>query len=244
MKAFLIALQFLSRIHLASQSVWKDEDFGRSVLCFPLVGLVLGLFLYAAYFLISFRFDGLMRAVLVVAFWFFLTGGLHADGFMDTADGLLSGRSREKMLDILKDSRVGSMGVIAFVFLVLLKIAFLSVIPENMAFPALVGIPAAARFSTLISIFQFPYAREQGLGKAFVEYARPHTTVKAFIWALVPVFICGPWYLAILGGAMLVTLWADVQIQKKLGGVTGDTYGAVLELTEMILLGAMAVGFK
>lgn len=243
MKAFLIALQFLSRIHLASQTVWKDEDFGRAVIFFPLVGLVIGLLLYAAYVLLSLRFTGLVRAVLVAAFWFFLTGGLHADGFMDTADGLFSGRSREKMLEILKDSRVGSMGVIAFVFLVLLKVSFLSVLPEKMALTALLGIPAAARFSTLISIFQFPYARKQGLGRAFVEYARPHTLPKGFLVALLPAVICGPWYLLLLGTAMLLTLWADVHIARKLGGVTGDTYGAVLELTEMLLLGLMAAAF-
>ena len=81
---------------------------------------------------------------------------------MDTADGLFSGRSRERMLEILKDSRVGAGGVTAFVFLVLLKVAFLSQLAPEAALPALVGIPAAARFGTLISIFQFPYAASRG----------------------------------------------------------------------------------
>ena len=85
MKAFLIALQFLSRIHLASQSVWRDEDFGRSVLFFPFVGLIIGLLLAALYWASSFLFDAFGRSALVVAFWFYLTGGLHADGYMDTA---------------------------------------------------------------------------------------------------------------------------------------------------------------
>ena len=97
MKAFLIALQFLSRIHLASQSVWRDEDFGRSVLFFPLVGFIIGLLLAALYGASSFLFDAFGRSALVVAFWFYLTGGLHADGYMDTADGLFSGRSRERI---------------------------------------------------------------------------------------------------------------------------------------------------
>ena len=75
----------------------------------------------------------------VVAFWFYLTGGLHADGYMDTADGLFSGRSRERMLEILKDSRVGAGGVTAFVFLVLLKVAFLSQLTPDAALPASSG---------------------------------------------------------------------------------------------------------
>ena len=99
MKAFLIALQFLSRIHLASQDVWTDEDFGRSVLFFPVVGLVIGLLLAALYTVLSFVFEPFGRAVLVVAFWFYVTGGLHADGYLDTADGLFSDRSRERMLE-------------------------------------------------------------------------------------------------------------------------------------------------
>ena len=150
----------------------------------------------------------------------------------------------ERMLEILKDSRVGAGGVTAFVFLVLLKVAFLSQLAPEAALPALVGIPAAARFGTLISIFQFPYAREQGLGRAFVTYAPAHTVEKALVLALVPVFFCGPFYLALLGAAMLLSLWANSRISRKLGGVTGDTYGAVLEGSEMALLLMTAVGSK
>lgn len=244
MKAFLIALQFLSRIHLASQEVWKDEDFGRSVIFFPLVGLIIGLLLAALYSAASFFLDSFGRAVLVVAFWFYLTGGLHADGYMDTADGLFSGRSRERMLEILKDSRVGSGGVMAFVFLVLLKITFLSQLAPNAAVFSLIAIPAAVRFGVLISIFQFPYARETGLGKAFVTYGPPYTTAKAFLLALVPVFLCGPFYLALLGAAMVLSLWANSRISRKLGGVTGDTYGAVIEGSEMVLLLLVVISSK
>ena len=143
-----------------------------------------------------------------------------------------------------REGRVGAGGVTAFVFLVLLKVAFLSQLAPEAALPALVGIPAAARFGTLISIFQFPYAREQGLGRAFVTYAPAHTVEKALVLALVPVFFCGPFYLALLGAAMLLSLWANSRISRKLGGVTGDTYGAVLEGSEMALLLMTAVGSK
>ncbi len=122
--------------------------------------------------------------------------------------------------------------------------AFLSQLTPDAALPALIGIPAAARFGTLISIFQFPYARQQGLGKAFVTYAPAHTVAKAFVLALVPAFLCGPFYLGLLGAAMLLSLWANFHISRKLGGVTGDTYGAVLEGSEMALLLVTAVGSR
>ena len=134
--------------------------------------------------------------------------------------------------------------VLFLFFLVLLKVAFLSQLAPEAALPALVGIPAAARCGTLISIFQFPYAREQGLGRAFVTYAPAHTVEKALVLALVPVFFCGPFYLALLGAAMLLSLWANSRISRKLGGVTGDKYGAVLEGSEMALLLMTAVGSK
>lgn len=102
MTSFLIAFQFLSRIQLAKQTVWTNEDFGKSVIWFPLIGTIIGIFLAAVYVAASYLFAPLYTAVIVVAAWLYITGGLHADGYMDTADGILSGRSRERMLEILK----------------------------------------------------------------------------------------------------------------------------------------------
>lgn len=240
MTRFLIALQFLSRIHLAKQTVWTNEAFGGSLCYFPLVGTVIGAILCQLWWLFSFAFSGLYLAVCIVAAWFLLTGGLHADGFMDTADGLFSGRSRERMLEILKDSRVGANGVMAFFLLAILKICFLANVNGPLAYVVLLGVPAAARYGTLISVLEFPYAREEGLGKAFALYAPAHTLFWGFLAALVPV-LAGTWYyLILLGAAMLTSLAANTYITRHLGGVTGDTYGAVTELTELVLLGMSA----
>lgn len=241
MKAFLIALQFLSRIHLVTQTVWTNEDFGRSVVFFPVVGMLIGIFLSVVYVVSGCMFLPPYCAVFVVIAWLFITGGLHADGLMDTADGIFSGRTRERMLEILKDSCVGSNGVIAFFMVASLKICFLANMPMHMAVPTLLGVPAAARFGALISIFLFPYAREQGLGRAFVDYALPHTVEKAFLLALLPLFWCGFMYLVVLGAAIVISLVVNARIVQLLGGVTGDTYGAVIEVSEMVLLGISCV---
>lgn len=237
MKSFFIALQFLSRIQLVKQTVWTNEDFGRAVLFFPLVGWIIGILLAVIYAGCSYIFEEPYRSLLVVLSWFFITGGLHADGFMDTADGVFSGRSRERMLEILKDSCVGANGVMAFFVLASLKICFLAHCSADMALAALTGIPAAARFGTLISIFQFPYARAQGLGKAFRQYAPAYTTKGAFILAMLPTIYGGFLYVFLLGAAMLTALLVNHWLTNVLGGVTGDTYGAVLEGSELILLG-------
>lgn len=237
MKSFFIALQFLSRIHVVTQTVWTEADFGRSVIFFPLVGTVIGAVLCLAYAGISLWFSQPYTAVLLVLCWLFVTGGLHADGLMDMADGLFSGRSRERMLEILKDSRVGSNGVVAFVSCMALKVCFLANLPQPSVCAALLAVPTAARFGVLIGIFQFPYARQQGLGQAFVQYAPRRALVKAFLCALPPLVIAGWGYFLLLGAAMLISLGLNTYIARRLGGVTGDTYGAVIELSEMLLLG-------
>lgn len=237
MKSFFIALQFLSRIHVVAQTVWTEKDFGRSVIFFPLVGTVIGIVLCLAYAGISIVFPQPYAAVFIVLCWLFVTGGLHADGLMDTADGLFSGRSRARMLEILKDSCVGSNGVVAFASCMALKVCFLANLPQNTVCAVLLAVPTAARFGVLIGIFQFPYARAQGLGQAFIQHAPRCALLKAFLWALLPLAVLGWSYCLMLGSSMLISLGLNAHIAKRLGGVTGDTYGAVIECSEMLLLG-------
>ncbi len=234
MKSFLTALQFLTRIHLTEQRVWTDEDFGGAVVYFPLVGLLIGVILACINGAFGLFFSPLFTAVLTVAVWFFITGGLHADGYMDTADGLFSGRGRERMLEIMKDSRVGANGVIAFFFLAALKIVSLAELLQP--WPLLIVVPAAARFAALVSIFKFPYARSEGLGRAYAAHGPSRVLVKGCVAALVPSVLVGILYVPVLVGAVVITVLADSYITARLGGVTGDTYGAVIEFTEMLLL--------
>ena len=240
MTSFLIALQFLTRLQVAKHLTWTNEAFGASLRCFPLVGLGIGACLCLVWYAAGFALTGFYRAIVTIVAWFIVTGGLHADGFMDTAEGLFSGRSRERMLEILKDSRIGANGVMSFVFLVLLKICFLANIDGAAAYAALLGIPAAARYGTLVSVLEFPYARKEGLGRAFALYAPPHTLIWGFVAALIPIVFGGFLYLVCLGAAMLTSLIVNAYIVRHLGGVTGDTYGAVTELSELILLGLCA----
>lgn len=244
MKSFLIALQFLSRFQVARQTEWTERDFGGAVVWFPLVGTVIGAFLWLVCTASMLIFPPSYGAVLVAAAWFFITGGLHADGFMDTADGLFSGRSRERMLEIMKDSRVGANGVMAFFFLAAFKICFLASLPSPAALEAVIAVPTAARFSVLVGIFEFPYAREQGLGQYFVRCAPPHALLKAFGCSLLPLAYCGAAYAAVIGAALLLSLAFNSYVAGKLGGVTGDTYGACIEWSEAALLGLLVLAEK
>ena len=121
MTPFFIALQFLTRLKIVNQTEWSVEDFGKSVVAFPYVGLIIGLILAILYGVLSPFIPIMPLMLIIVVAEFLITGGLHADGLMDTSDGLFSGRERERKLEIMKDSRIGSFGVVAFVFVTLLK---------------------------------------------------------------------------------------------------------------------------
>ena len=129
MTPFFIALQFLTRLKIVNQTEWTMEDFGKSVATFPYIGLIIGIFLTIIYFIFSQFLAPVPLMLIIVISEFLFTGGLHADGLMDTSDGLFSGREREKKLEIMKDSRIGSFGVVAFVFVTLLKSQLLTAIP-------------------------------------------------------------------------------------------------------------------
>ena len=124
MRDFITCLEFLTRLRFTNRTEWHDDDFSRSVPYFPLVGLVMGLFMGGVnYALCYLHTPDLMRAVMLVLAELIIIGALMYDGFMDTSDGVFSARNRERMLEIMKDSHVGSNAVIALVCLVLLKVA-------------------------------------------------------------------------------------------------------------------------
>ena len=177
MTPFFIALQFLTRLKIVNQTEWSVEDFGKSVVAFPYVGLIIGLILAILYGVLSPFIPIMPLMLIIVVAEFLITGGLHADGLMDTSDGLFSGRERERKLEIMKDSRIGSFGVVAFVFVTLLKWQLLASIPSAEFIPmALIMMPLMSRWSMVFSIRSYPYAREQGMGAAFANLAPKHVT--------------------------------------------------------------------
>ena len=122
----IAALQFLTRLPLPVQLPDSDAVFRRSTVFYPAAGLLIGLLTAGSAWGFSYLFPFYINAALVLILWVFLSGGLHLDGLMDTADGLLSHRSRERMLEIMKDSRVGAMGVVAGVLSALLRVSLLA----------------------------------------------------------------------------------------------------------------------
>ncbi len=235
---FLTALQFLTRIKLTDQNEVTPAAFGASVRYFPLVGALIGAILAAACHLAAPVLSVHSLAVVLVILEFVLTGGLHYDGLMDSADGLMSGRSRERKLEIMKDSRVGAYGVVVFVFLVLAKFSFLLDLLGDTASPlaALFAMPVLGRFAMVVAITAFPYARPEGIGKAFADLAGYRSLLIAGTLVLVLVAPLGLTALAALAAAILGAAAVGSYATRHLGGLTGDIYGAVTEITETLVL--------
>lgn len=235
-KAFIVALQFLTRFHLSNRVEVTVEDLGRSVGYFPLVGVVVGFFLAGISILAGEFMPTGFFAVLLILLEIVITGGLHCDGLMDTMDGIFSGRSPARMLEIMKDSRVGAYGVMGFGVFLLAKWSLLTELLRYEAAPALFMMPVLGRFAAATAICLFPYRRSEGLGKAFAEYAGPGTLCTALAWTLiftVPFGWAGICCMAVAGG---VALALARYVHGLLGGLTGDTYGFIIELTEVAVL--------
>jgi len=242
MNSFLIGLQFLTRIHLVRQTVWTAEDFGRSTRFFPLVGLVLGIcYALAAWILVSVLGMRALTAALLLILPLLLTGGLHADGFMDTADGVFSGRERERKLEIMKDSRVGSFGVVAFVLLMFLQFALLLDMSPPLLVPVFFVMPIIGRMAMVLAVSCFPYARADGMGKTFADMADRGTVAIAAVTTSVLVIPIGLLAtLALVLGIVFALLFCR-WMTAILGGVTGDVYGAATVLTETIVLAVFSL---
>lgn len=242
MNSFLVGLQFLTRIHLVRQTVWTAEDFGRSTRFFPLVGLVLGIcYALAAWILVSVLGMRALTAALLLILPLLLTGGLHADGFMDTADGVFSGRERERKLEIMKDSRVGSFGVVAFVLLMFLQFALLLDMSLPLLVPVFFVMPIIGRMAMVLAVSCFPYARADGMGKTFADMADRGTVAIAAVTTSVLVIPIGLLAtLALVLGIVFALLFCR-WMTAILGGVTGDVYGAATVLTETIVLAVFSL---
>ena len=248
MESFLIGLQFLTRISITRQTVWAEENFGKSVKYFPLIGAVVGIISAASIGFFYWITKGnlpILTGALSFTLPILLTGGIHCDGFIDSIDGLFSGREREKILEIMKDSRVGAFGAVSFVLLAALEIsALIELINFSIewSLTAIFSAPIISRLMMVVTIGKFPYARREGMGKAFAKYTTRQTIFIALaetILLLTPIiFFDVKIFLTVILALIIsfgFTLYFGNFAVKKIDGVTGDIYGATSTIVELIV---------
>ena len=244
MKSLILMLQFFTRLPLPFEIQADAEDFNKGFIWFTAVGLVIGGLLALLCIALSPFVGTLLLAVILVLAEVLLTGGLHLDGLSDTFDGLYSNRDKERVLEIMKDSRIGANGALAMMSWLLLKIALLNELfqltavhaPKTTPWLVLLLMPVAAKSALALSCYLGPYARKEGMGHLFIGKVSviqlfPVLTLAAILHALLV-----PASLAVWAGILLLTLAYTHHVRKRIDGLTGDTLGAWHELSELFYL--------
>lgn len=239
MTAFLLALQFLTRVPVSINTTVSDKQLGLSVLYYPLIGLLIG----AAMVLLT---TGLaqvaisVQAALLLTFWVIITGGLHLDGLADCADAWVGGFGNpQRSLEIMKDPASGPIAVLSLILLLLLKWTVLTELLAKSQLTGLLVAPMIGRCAILALMLTTPYLRKKGLSTVLLQHLPlPPTKIILLGCLLLAVFTVG--FVPIVL-AMLMLWWVRKLALQRLGGVTGDVYGAAVELVEATLLVGLVV---
>jgi adenosylcobinamide-GDP ribazoletransferase len=234
------ALRFLTILPIGGLPPVSEGAIARSIAFFPLAGAVIGALLSGVGLLAGALWDDWVQAVAIVVAWAIITAGLHLDGLSDTFDAVLSWRSRERKLEIMKDSRIGAMGAIALITLLLLKITLLHSTGAGWI-RVVVLAPALGRWADTYGIFWFPPARAGGLGREFQsQVGRADFALASGSTLALAVALGGARGLVALALVWGVSHWLARWWTRDLGGLTGDTYGALCEIAEVVALGVMS----
>jgi adenosylcobinamide-GDP ribazoletransferase len=241
-REFVTAVQFLSILPVrgSARLIDKDEVTPQIVVgCeyFPLVGLLLASLLWLLVPIFAPLVPQLVLAALLVVGLIILTGGLHLDGLMDSCDGLFGGHTRERKLEIMRDSHVGSFGVLGAISILLLKfVLFASIAVHTLPLALFIALPSA-RWAMVLVLRVFPSARPTGLGAAFHQAVTTKRLLLTCIVALTIVLIVGqlPGFIVWLI-VSITSLMLGFWITRSIGGLTGDSYGAIEEVAEVVAL--------
>jgi adenosylcobinamide-GDP ribazoletransferase len=231
---FWVALQFLTIFPTPLRHDADGKLYGQSLCFFPLVGLLLGVTLLGIQFGLHFLLPDSVVNALLVATLVILTGAHHVDGLIDTFDGVFAGRSSEERLAIMSDTSVGTFGIASVILLLLLKYACLF---QVSMIPALLLMPTLSRWTMIIVIFAFPYARLSGMGMAFKQAVTWQRLAIASALAIIPAIVLLFWKGLILVAALsIIIIGVSFYFRSRLGGLTGDIYGAINEIGEVSVL--------
>ncbi len=232
-----IALQFLTVIPIKIKQ-FDERKIAYSIMFFPIIGLLLGLVLSGAIFAsLWLHLEQIPVSIFVVILLVALTGGIHLDGLADTADALLSRRDKDEMLRIMRDAHIGAMGALSLICVLLLKIALIYSLAFSVKIISILLMCMLSRWAMVLAMYLFPYARQEGKAKFFIQGTSLKILALSTIGTLALVFII--WQLkgiVLMAAIAVATYLAGRFIQSKINGITGDTIGAINEMTEVLVL--------
>jgi len=239
MTPFWVALQFLTIIPVSRPVTTTASQLGESVTFYPIIGLLIGGGLVGFTLILDNHLSSPLLASILLISWVILTGGLHLDGLADCADAWVGGFGhRQRSLEIMKDPAAGPIAVICLVLILLLKWNLILVALENQHFEVLILTPMLGRLAILISMLSSTYIRKTGLAaKIILNLPRLKLIITILVGTILTAYFINIWVVIVI----FATIWLiNTQANKRLGGVTGDVYGATVELVEVnVLLGGL-----
>lgn len=250
-RLFFIALQFFTRLPIPRWVGFESAWLHHASRYFPLVGLVVAALSGAVYALAAWFWPAPVAALLAIAAGIYITGAFHEDGFADMCDGFGGGLTRERVLEIMKDSRIGAYGAIGIGLLLVLKCLVLAALPPGAVIAALFFAHPLSRLAAAALIWKMEYARAEGKAKPLAQEMTTAEFGIATLCALLPILVIGfggflPWSAMVSGAlaATLVAVWLARKCRQRLGGYTGDCLGAVQQLTEVALYLVVLASFQ
>jgi adenosylcobinamide-GDP ribazoletransferase len=235
MKRFALAVSFLTVIPLRLKESPRPGDLGKAAGWFPVIGALMGGLVATVFYGLSLILPHLLAATLATAVWIALTGGLHLDGLADCCDGMMHASSRERRLEIMKDPRLGTFGAIGLVLTILLKVICLYSMPASLAWVALPFAAGLGRY-LLLPAGRQPLARPGGMGADFASGLNRTVILWSALVVVLLTALAG-WRGLLVVLVVHVVTWGVLSLAKaRLGGVTGDVLGLVVELAELVTL--------
>ncbi|AAK79352.1 adenosylcobinamide-GDP ribazoletransferase [Clostridium acetobutylicum] len=237
-RRLILMIQFLTRIPIKYESDITTEDFGKALALVPIVGLIIGGIMGVTYMLLVKVFFYKISAVLVLIEYIFLTGGIHLDGLGDTFDGVFSNRPKERILEIMRDSRVGTNAVLAVISVIILNYVILTEIDPAYMVKVIILFPVAGRLGSIVSASLSTYARRgEGMGKSFIDYCTlKELAIGIILYAVIFLSVGLSRGYIIMIFPILTAVILIKYFTRKIGGATGDILGAVCELNQTFYL--------
>lgn len=232
---FLVIISFFTRIPIGSRVEYDEDCFKSALGLYSLMGVVIGLFLALACYVGDAFHSAYVRGLLVTLSYMVVTGGIHFDGAADSADGLFSGRTGERIFEIMSDSHIGSFGVLCLIFIVLSQFVLFS----NLSAAACFLVPVVGRTAAILGSYHKKYAKKnKGMGTVFIESINIKILISNIVILIASsvVFNDRIIFVAASSAALLISCQLSKWVEKKIGGMTGDTCGFVTEISQVMFM--------
>ncbi len=238
MRLFLISVSFFTRIPIRVRQPVTDDEFFKAMLFLPLDGLLVGILNYIVAYILNFISFKPLSAILTLIFYIYITGSLHLDGVADTFDAIFSGADKERMLQIMKDSRLGSFGAIALILVVLSQLICFYYLFDHKVLVAFILFPVIGKYSAIeLGAFGKPVESNHGLGNHFCNVDKPWIAISYGALIVLALVLLRDFNFLIAYGIVLLFVILEIfYFNKKLGGISGDQFGMTIEITQILFL--------